>query len=156
MKQTSVPKLELEAAVYGVRLHSTIVKESSFAIDKAVFRIGSQLVLDCIVASRRQPVCAANGLRKIAATTDALNNPAKHGTRGVDPCETSLKWLQPSEFLSSSEPINNQPVRSKPAVVATTTHSSSNVPEPIIDPARFSSWTKMLLTLATVLNLFFT
>ena len=34
IKQTSVPKLELEAEVIGVKLHSTIVKEFSFTIDK--------------------------------------------------------------------------------------------------------------------------
>ena len=44
IKQTSVPKLVLEAAVIGVRLHSTIVEESSFAIDKTVFWTDSQVV----------------------------------------------------------------------------------------------------------------
>ena len=84
-----------------------------------------------------------------------MSNPADHGTCGIDPREISLKWLQRPEFLSSSEQISNQPVPSEPAVVATTAHTASNVPEPIIDPARFLSWTKMLLTLATVFNLLF-
>ena len=84
-----------------------------------------------------------------------MKNSADHGIRGLDPREISLKWLQPPEFLSSSEQISNQPVPSKPAVVATTAHTASNVPEPIIDPARFSSWTKLLLTIATVFNLLF-
>ena len=161
IKQTSVPKHELEAAVTGVRLHSTIVKESSFAIDTTVFWTDSQVVLDWIASSRKQPVYVANQLSEITATTEAkqwrqiftLNNLSDHGTRGLDPREISLKWLQPPEFLSSSEPVNNQPVPSKPAVVATTAHTTSNVPEPIIDPAQFSSWTKTLLTLATVYNL---
>ena len=163
LKQTSVPKLELEAAVIGVRLHSTIVKESSFAINKTQFWTDSQVVPDWIASSKKQPVYIANRLREIAASTktkqwrhiSTLNNPADHGTRGLDPREISLKWLQPPEFLSSSEQISNQAVSSKPAVVATTAHTASNVAEPIIDTARFSSWTKMLLTLATVFNLLF-
>ena len=51
IKQTSVPKLELEAAVIGVRLHSTIVKESSFTIDKNLFCTDSQVVLDWLPSS---------------------------------------------------------------------------------------------------------
>ena len=141
IKQTSVPKLELEAAVIGVRLHSTIVKEFSFTFDKTLFWTDSQVVLDWIASSKKQPVYIANRLREIAASTKTkqwrLNNPADYGTRGLDPLEISLKWLQPPEFLSSSEQISNQPVFSKPAVVATTAHTASNVPEPIIDPARF-------------------
>ena len=160
----SVPKLELEAAVIGVRLHSTILIESSFSIEKTLFRTDSQVVLDWIASTKKQPAYIANRFREIAASTQAkqwrhiskLNNPADQGTCGLDPREISLKWLQPPEFLSSAEQISNQPVPSKPAVVATTAHTASNVPEPIIDTARFSSWTKMLLTLATVYNLMFT
>ena len=36
IKQTNLPKLELGSAVVGVRLNSTIVKESSVANDKTV------------------------------------------------------------------------------------------------------------------------
>ena len=95
IKQTSVPKLEVEAAVIGLRLHSRIVKESSFAIDKTVFWNGSQVVVDWIASFRKQPVYLANRLREIAATTEAkqwkhissLNDPADHSTRGLDPRE---------------------------------------------------------------------
>ena len=163
IKQATVPKLELEAAVIGVRLHSTIVKQSFFAIDKSVFWTVSQVVLDWILLSEKQPLYVANGIREMAATTKAkqwrhictLNNTANHGTIGLDPCKISLKWLQHPEFLRSAKPINNQPVPSKPADAATKAHIASNNPEPIVNPARFPSWTKMLLTLATVFNLLF-
>ena len=46
IKQTTIPKRELQAAVIEVRLHSTIVKKSSFEIDKTVFWTDSQVVLD--------------------------------------------------------------------------------------------------------------
>ena len=99
IKQTSVPKLELEAAVIGVRLQPTIVMESSFTIDKTLFWTDSQVVLDWIASSKKQTVYIANPLREIAASTktkqwrhiSTLNNPAEHGTRGLDPSELSLK-----------------------------------------------------------------
>ena len=100
IKQTSVPKLEIEAAVIGVRLQSTIVKESSFTIDKTpLLWTDSQLVLDWVAASKKQPVCIANQLRQNAASTktkqcrhiSTLKNPADHGTRGLDPREKPLK-----------------------------------------------------------------
>ena len=71
MKQTSVPKLELQAAVIRVRLQSTIVKESSFAIDKTVLCSDSQAVLDWIASSKNQPVYVANRLRGTSAATQA-------------------------------------------------------------------------------------
>ena len=118
IKQTGVPKLELEAAVIGVTLHSTIVKKSSFATNNALFWTDSQVVLDWIASSKKQSVYIANRLREIAASTktkqwrhiSTLKNSADHGTRGLDPREISLKWLQTPEFLSSSEQISNQPV----------------------------------------------
>ena len=57
VRQTSIPKLELEAAVIGVRLHSTIVNESSFAIDKTLFWTDSQVVLDWIASSQKKTSC---------------------------------------------------------------------------------------------------
>ena len=113
------------------------MKESSFAIDKTLFWTDSPVVLDWIWSSKKQPVYIANRLREIAVSTktkqwrhiSTLNNPADHGTRGLDPRELSLEWLQRPEFLSSSEQTSNQPVPSKPAVVATTAHTASNVPK---------------------------
>ena len=134
MKQTSVPKHELEAAVFGVRLHSTIVIGTFFALGKTVFWTDGQVVLKWIASSRKQPVYVANRLREIAVTTETkqwrhistLNNPADNDTRCLDLREISLKWLQPQQFLSSSELINKQPISSKPAVVATTAHTANH------------------------------
>ena len=71
IKLTSVPKLEFGAAVIGLRL------------------------------PKKQPVLVANRLREIAGHISTLNNPTHHGTPGLDSSETSLKWLQLVEFLSS-------------------------------------------------------
>ena len=69
IKQTSVPKLELETAVIGVRLHSTIVRESSITIDKTLFWTDSQVVHNWFASSKKPPVYIANRLWEIAAST---------------------------------------------------------------------------------------
>ena len=46
IKQVSIPKLELEAAAIGVRLFSTIMKESSFYITRFALWTDSQVVFD--------------------------------------------------------------------------------------------------------------
>ena len=88
-KQTSVPKLELEAAVIGVRFHSTILKESSLIVDKSVFWTDSQVVLDWNASCKKHIVYDAIQIRKISPPTEVIrwkhvrtsHNPADHGTR---------------------------------------------------------------------------
>ena len=98
IKQISIPKLELEAAVIGVRFLSTIMKDSSFHITLSTLWTESQVVLDWLSTNKKQPVFDANRLNKILASTDAYQwkhvstkeNPADHGTRVLnfvwDPC----------------------------------------------------------------------
>ena len=59
IKQISIPKLELEAAVIGVRILSTIIKESSFHITRSTLRTDSQVVLDWLSTTKKQPVFVA-------------------------------------------------------------------------------------------------
>ena len=56
IKQISIPKLELEAAVIGVRILSTIMKESSFHITRSTLWTDSQVVLDWLSTTKKQPV----------------------------------------------------------------------------------------------------
>ena len=71
IKQISIPKLELEAAVIGVRILSTIMKESSFHITRSTLLTDSQVVLDWLSTTKKQPVFVANRLKEILASTDA-------------------------------------------------------------------------------------
>ena len=160
IKQISIPKLELEAAVIGVRILSTIMKESSFHITRSTLWTNSQVVLDWLSTTKKQPVFVANRLKEILASTDAYQwkhittkeNPADHGTRGLNPDEIPAKWLSAPAFLSTrqlSAPENS------PKHVLATHEISRNLSEQKIDPTRFSTWNKLLLTLATVFNLVF-
>ena len=160
IKQISIPKLELEAAVIGVGILSTIMKESSFHITRSTLWTDSQVVLDWLSTTKKQPVFVANRLKEILASTDAYQwkhvttkeNPADHGTRGLNPDEIPAKWLTAPAFLSTrqlSAPENS------PKPVLATHEISRNLSEQIIDPTRFSTWNKLLLTSATVFNLVF-
>ena len=71
IKQISTPKLELATAVIGVRILSTIMKESSFHNTRSTLLTDSQVVLDWLSTTKRQPVFVANRLEEILASTDA-------------------------------------------------------------------------------------
>ena len=111
IKQISIPKLELEAAVIGVRILSTIMKESSFQITRSTLWTDSQVVLDWLSTTKKQPVFVANRLKEILASTDACQwkhvttkeNPADHGTRGLNPDKIPAKWLTAPAFLSTRQ-----------------------------------------------------
>ena len=111
IKQISILKIELEAAVFGVRLLSTIIKESSFHITRSTLWTDSHVVLDWLSTTKKQPVFVANRLKEILASTDAYQwkhvttkeNPADHGTRGLNPDETPAKWLTAPAFLSTRQ-----------------------------------------------------
>ena len=116
IKQISLPKLELEAAVIGVRLLSTIMKGLSFHITRSTLWTDSQVVLDWLSTTKKQPVFVTNRLKEIRASTDAYQwkhvttkeNPADHGTRGLNPDKIPVKWLTapsifPTKQLSAPE-----------------------------------------------------
>ena len=144
IKQISIPKLELEAAVIGVRILSTIMKESSFHITRSTLWTDRQVVLDWLSTTKKQPVFVANRLNEILASTDAYQwkhvttkeNPADHGTRCLNPDEIPAKWLTAPAFLATrqlSAPENS------PKHVLATHEISRNLSEQIIDPTRFST-----------------
>ena len=79
-------------------------------------------------------------------------NPANHGTRGLNLDKIPAKWLTSPAIFSTrhlSAPENS------PQHVLATHEISRNLSEQIIDPTRFSTWNKLLLTSATVFKLFF-
>ena len=150
----SIPKLELEAAVIGVRLLSTIMKESSFNITRSTLWTDSQVVIDWLSTTTKQPpVFVANRLKEILASTDAYQwkhvttkeNPANQGTRGLNPDEIPAKWLKAPAFLSTRQLSASE--NSSKHVLAM--HEvSRNLWEQIINPTRFLTWNKLLLNFA--------
>ena len=60
IKQMSVPKMELEAAVIGVRLLQLIQRQMTRTIDQNFLWSDSQVVLDWIASNKKQNVFVSN------------------------------------------------------------------------------------------------
>ena len=159
LKLLSVPKLELEAAIIGIRLLKTVQKETTLKIHDTHFWTDSRVVLDWIVSKKKQKLFVANRIREKHESSKSSQwhyipinqNPADHGTRGLEPEELCSKWLQASDFLKKSYSDWN----SAHKIVSGQTSSTAKPNEPVIDPTGFRTWTKLLLTLATIYNLLF-
>ena len=92
MKQQTVPKLELQAALYSVRLRQLIAEDHDIKIQTLTHWTDSMMVLQWLHSShKRQQVFIANGVGKILdqSTVDELRhvkgtmNPSDIVTRGV-------------------------------------------------------------------------
>ena len=161
VKQLSVPKLELEASVTGLRLLNFVRHELSVEISNVFYWTDSQVVRDWIGSSKKQPVFVANSIVeiKVKSKPDDWNhlatnlNPADHGTRGLEPKEIEAKWFKPPDFLSTND-VFCRPTKQMP-ICAATTRSALRTKTPVLDPKQFSTWTKILLTIATVFNLIY-
>ena len=113
MRQLSIPRLELQAAVMAVRLKEQIVKEHEMKISSCSFWSYSITVLQWIHSChRKQQVFVANRVAEILDKTDVsqwkhvsgINNPADIGTRAVNieelkriECLTGPAWLKRPE-----------------------------------------------------------
>ena len=62
IKQISVPKMELEAAVIGVRLLQLIQREMTLTFDQIFLWSDSQVVVDWIASNKKQNVFVSNRL----------------------------------------------------------------------------------------------
>ena len=80
-------------------------------------------------------------------------NPADHGTRGFEPSEVPPKWLTAPQFLQNTE--SSWKDLKKISTVGSVTRNTKTPIKPVLDPNRFSTWNKLLLTLATVFNLIY-
>ena len=65
IKQMSVPKMELEAAVIGVRLLQLIQSEMTMTIDQISLWSDCQGVLDWIASNKKQNVFVSDRLQEI-------------------------------------------------------------------------------------------
>lgn len=114
MKQTTIPRLELTAAVLAVRMNKLLQKELQLQLEKPVFWTDSTTVLKYISSeTRRFHTFVANRISVIREATDvnqwryvsSKENPADDASRGMR-AEEFLKcrrWINGPEFLHRSE-----------------------------------------------------
>ena len=157
IKQRSVPKLELEASVLGVRLLRTVLNAFECNFRLILFWTDSCVVLDWIQNQKKLKTFVAHRVNEIIQHTKPNQwnyvptelNPADHGTRGLKPSDISSKWTKGPDFLL--KPVKNWPSR-RPAnldmsiCTATVVVSQTG----LVDISRFSFWTRLLKTTAIV------
>ena len=109
LRQTTIPRLELQAALYAARLKKTIEVERDFKFDKIFLRSDSTTVLSWIKNLKlKHKMYTRNRIAEIRDITsnnqwtyvNSKDNPADHGTRGLKVTEMTEKslWLQVPQF----------------------------------------------------------
>lgn len=165
LKPLSIPRLELQAAVLGVRLAKFIKDNHSIAIEKKVFWSDSTTVLAWIQSdSRRYRQYVSCRIGEILTLSECSEwrwvpsklNVADEGTKwGKGPCLLSEgKWFRGPDFLYLSE--QNWP-QQKDIVKRQTTEELRVCAIHELQPAkaivcfdRFSSWNRLIRTVAYV------
>ena len=138
IKQLSIPKMELQAAVLGKRL---VFKETVYWCDSTAVPAWIKCTdkLKIYVANR---VCefqnnsSPDNWRHICGN----NNPADHVSREMDPNDLVKLWLTPPSFLHEPKDIWSKILYAEKTNVTTIQRPIQD----IIDVERFSKWTKLL------------
>ena len=159
-KQISVPKMELEAAVMRVRLLQLIPTEITLTFSQSFLWPDSQVVFDWIASKKKQKVFVSSRLQKIQKVSSPKQwhhmasclNPADHGPRGLATKYIQQEWLEPPQFLRKNESSLNE--MKKPRATRAAAIRSSKTLEPVVDSSKFSTWNKLLLTVATGFTFF--
>ncbi|XP_049869025.1 uncharacterized protein LOC126368869 [Pectinophora gossypiella] len=112
---TTIPRLELCAAVLGAQLAAATTQALRIKIDRHVYWSDSKIVLCWLRTTRRTKTFVANRVGTIKELTDPYSwryvptsqNPADLVSRGVDPREiaNSVMWWQGPSFLQQEESL---------------------------------------------------
>ena len=111
LKQISIPKLELQAAVLGCRLMQFVSEQLTTPVISKHFWSDSEAVLAWIKSEDKLKTFIAIRVREIRNNTDVSKwqhisgrlNPADHVSREIPACDLKVFWLTPPSFLSDPE-----------------------------------------------------
>ena len=159
LKQLSVPKLELEAALLGVRLLQVVRKAFDQNFRFVTFWTDSCVVLDWIQNQKKLKSFVTQRVNEISRSSAPADwryvpsnlNPADHGTRGLKPTDITAKWTKGPRFLTE----NTQHWPTRPNSSSTDNvcaFASAKYPPVLLDVRRFSSWLRLLKTTAQVIR----
>ena len=169
LKAITLPRLELNAAVTGVRMYKMVIRETDLPVERIVFWTDSTLTLQYItnttlrpkayVANRKSEINEASNMEDWRHVSGDIN-PADLLTRGVsDPSElmetgaNGTSFFSGPEFLKEDEEAwptmaidqldpQDPEIRKKSVLIGLGIIHEN--PEGIaIDTERFSSWTKL-------------
>ena len=173
MKPTTIPKLELQAALLAARLRQKILGALTFEVPQSFMWTDSSTVLQWLASLDHQPVFVANRVAEILETTTidqwfhvpTADNPADAGTRGLAATELPGScWIKGPNFLRSADwPFKPKPsatYSAKTKDMATTDELPSNSlpassqPEtPVIVWSKYSFYPKLIHIVAYILRL---
>eukprot|EP00057_Strongylocentrotus_purpuratus_P025475 XP_011679949.1 PREDICTED: uncharacterized protein LOC100891320 [Strongylocentrotus purpuratus] len=169
LKQLTIPRLELQAAVLASRLYRTISTEMTMELEEVIFMTDSMIALSWVKSKAKSfKVFVSTRVGEIQGSTDPSQwrhipgevNVADDLTRGLNADQLNGRWQYGPDFLC--QPKSEWPEEPKlegkvPEVeserrreqsVLIVTHSD----EDVIDYKRFSSWRKLIRVTSYVLK----
>lgn len=173
LKQTTIPRLELTAAVLAVKMDRMLKKELTLSLSSSCFWTDSQTVLKYINNnSKRFHTFVANRVAAIREATDpsqwrhvnSKSNPADEASRGLpaDSFMARQRWISGPIFLTAPEQEWPEPFKPQPVSVEDPEVKKDLQVHAIntqaADPTSrllhyFSSWSKLKISVAWVLKL---
>ena len=172
IKSVSIPRLELMAAVLGVRLSETVSEKLEIPIGQHILWTDSMDVIYWIQGhSRRLKSFVANRVAEIQQKSNPVQwrhvsgkqNPADDTTRGLDLRNLSAesRWFQGPAFLhevESSWPsesrfrLNDCSEEGKQELAKINLPFQSRQSLPLLDIEKFSSWRRLLRVTAWIVR----
>ncbi|XP_072040573.1 uncharacterized protein [Amphiura filiformis] len=173
LKVTTIPRLELTAALVSVKVSAMLKKELRHQQEiQEIFWTDSKVVLGYIAnESRRFHIFVANRVQKIRDSTDPVQwrfvktdeNPADDASRGISAQEltTTSKWLTGPDFLWSKKTPTGEADDYKQALpendpevkrIAFATNAERSHHFEIERLERFSTWTRARRAIANCLK----
>ena len=166
IKTTTIPKLELQAALHASRIKVSIIEEHDFTINQVFMWSDSSTVIECLNAfEKKQQFFVANRIGEILENTKlgewnhipGAQNPADFGTRGMRANKiASSVWLNRPAWLVENEA--HWPKATAACTIVEDTSDTSQVVtllpnKPLeIQWERFSSWAKLTHTICFILR----
>ncbi|XP_055614144.1 uncharacterized protein LOC129760518 [Uranotaenia lowii] len=162
VKPLSIPRLELQAAILGIRLADFILRNHQISISKRYFWTDSATVLHWINSdARKYNAYVACRIGEILTSTEITewkwvptkDNVADEATKwGHGPCfNADSRWFRGPEFLWDGEeswPEQKwKPANNNEEMRSTCLHHQI-ASELLVDTTRFSKWERLLRTVA--------
>ena len=178
MKVTTIPKLELQAALLAARLKQDIRRVLTVHVNKIFMWTDSTSVLHWLHSTSKQSIFIANRVCEIFEHTSvdewnhvaSSNNPSDAGTRGMS-AEVlhSSSWVRDPDFLRTNElpfhpstevvkniklgKVTKETDKTNTSLAVSATKSTKEPPSQIIPFDEYSSYQKLLRITAYALRL---
>ena len=178
MKVTTIPKLELQAALLAARLKQDIRRVLTVHVDKVFMWTDSTSVLHWLHSTSKQSIFLADRVCEILEHTSvdewnrvaSSNNPAAAGTRGMSAeVLQSSSWVRDPDFLRTKEfpfhpstevvkniklgKVTKETDKTNTSLAVSVTKSTKEPPPQIIPFDEYSSYQKLLRITAYALRL---